>query len=117
MVSFGARSRAWFLLYAPRVTLRKAGPNPSNPDRRLVCWRCFPGRALLSGNWYAVECPRCGADAAEEMTPAEVVDCLDECERSAALHAERTRSLGALPRSRSRDIKPPKKLRTRRGLQ
>lgn len=69
---FRARARAWFLSRPPIVERRRSPQlNPSNDDRRLVCDSCTPGRKLLTGNWYAVYCPRCGADAIEEMTPRE----------------------------------------------
>lgn len=73
--SFRSASRGWFRYLARPVAPSRRQPlNPSNPDRRLICRRCFPERGFSSVNWFAVHCPRCGADAAEEMTAEETVD-------------------------------------------
>ena len=71
---FQSASRGWFVYrarVAPPAISRSTRLNPSNPDRRLVCDNCTPGRELRSMNWFAVYCPWCGRDAVEEMTNEE----------------------------------------------
>lgn len=77
-MGFRSSSRGWFRFKAPAAAAVGAPPRnrrrhsfESNPERRLVCSACTPGRVVLTGNWFAVQCPRCHGEAVEEMTPDE----------------------------------------------
>lgn len=73
--SFRATARGWFRFRArPAPPIARRSPYESNPDRRLICSACTPALQPRSANWFAVDCPRCGGQAIEEMTAEERVE-------------------------------------------